>query len=255
MVFRPSSPVFSLLFAVCRAVRALCLSAGVFPSSQSRASGQAQQHPSPFSTGSLVALSPPKAIWDSNERLQLCTTSKKPHGQGLLGRSLAWALEKLLRVTICRFTQETAGSAETGTPTMNSFIPQRLHGCYSQGWSDASDKQDPQSHTLVQVPLLNSDGHQQSPNKEHIGVLQVLPADLQRGSRERKQCQEAMREGVEEDLLPKPLTRSDCAVPLNLVSIRGPPRVHSSLTHALFHGEDSHPLCHQSASGSPLHHT
>lgn len=196
MVFRPSSPVFSLLFAVSRAVRALCLSARVFPGSQSRASGQAQQHPSPFSRGSLVVLPPPKAIWDSNERLQLCTTSKEPHGQGLLGHSLARAVEKLLRVTICRFTWETAGSAETGAPATNCFIPQRLHDCYLQGWSDASDKQDLQSHALVQVPVLNSDGHQQSSNEEHVGVLQVLPADLQRGSRERKQCQEASREGV-----------------------------------------------------------
>lgn len=101
-------------------------------------------------------------------------TSKDPHLRGLL----TWAVGKHLQGKICRLP------SEMGSNAIKSLIPQHFQHCNSQGWPDTSDEQDPQSHSLVQVPLLNGNGHHQAPQKEHVGVLQVFLRDLWGGRRE-----------------------------------------------------------------------
>lgn len=48
----------------------------------------------------------------------------------------------------------------------------------SQGGSDTDQQQNPQCNTFVEVPLLDSNGHHQAAQKQHVGVLEVLHTHL-----------------------------------------------------------------------------
>lgn len=57
---------------------------------------------------------------------------------------------------------------------------------HSQCWTHTNKQQHPQGDALVQIPVLHSHSHHQSPHKQQVSVLKVLHTHLgQQGHKER----------------------------------------------------------------------
>lgn len=51
-------------------------------------------------------------------------------------------------------------------------------GILLQRRTDTDQQQNSESDAFMKVPVFHRDGHQESTNEQHIGVLQILNADL-----------------------------------------------------------------------------
>lgn len=62
----------------------------------------------------------------------------------------------------------------------------RLGSADSQGRSDSNYQQHPERDAFVEVPVLDGYGDHQAPDKQHVGVLQVLHTHLDKNKEETK---------------------------------------------------------------------
>lgn len=53
-----------------------------------------------------------------------------------------------------------------------------LAGEHSQGRPHPDDEEHAEGNAFVQIPVLHSDGHEQPPDEQDVGVLKVLDAHL-----------------------------------------------------------------------------
>lgn len=51
-------------------------------------------------------------------------------------------------------------------------------GILLQRRTDTDQQQNSESDAFVKVPVFHRDGHQESTNEQHVGVFQILNADL-----------------------------------------------------------------------------
>lgn len=55
-----------------------------------------------------------------------------------------------------------------------------VYKAFLQGRTNTNQQQNSESDSLVKVPVLHCDGHQQSTNEQHVRVLQILNTDLKK---------------------------------------------------------------------------
>lgn len=60
------------------------------------------------------------------------------------------------------------------------FVPPTLASTDSQGRPHSDDEEHSKGNALVQVPVFHGNGYHQPPDKQYVGVLEVLYADLGR---------------------------------------------------------------------------
>lgn len=66
----------------------------------------------------------------------------------------------------------------------NYLSTQLYHESVLQRRTNANQQQNPESDALVQIPVLHCDGHQQAADEQHVGVFQILNADLKQITRD-----------------------------------------------------------------------